>query len=188
MQIKKGFIAAVMLSVLLFSLAACNDRKAETAEPTPTSTEITETVAPSPTVALEYIDEDIFPDYFPESQYYPVYYEYTDDEIDMLAKTVWGEAGICCSEEWRLVIWTVLQRVDDDRFPDTIAEVITARRQFLGYHEDHPIDEEIRALCVAEVADWIHGVQPPTLEPYAPTAPYYFFEGDGRHNWYREEW
>ncbi len=29
---------------------------------------------------------------------------------------------------------------------------------------------------------------PPTVEPYAPTLPYLYFEGDGHHNWVRAEW
>jgi hypothetical protein len=35
---------------------------------------------------------------------------------------------------------------------------------------------------------WQSGESPPTLAPYATAAPYYFFDGDGRHNWYREGW
>jgi spore germination cell wall hydrolase CwlJ-like protein len=110
-----------------------------------------------------------------------------DREIDMLAKTVWAEARGCSQDEWRLVVWTVLQRVDDDRWPDSIEGVVTAKRQF-AYSETSPVDDEIRAVCAAEFADWVLGAAAPTLAPYAPESPYYFFDGDSRHNWFRKDW
>jgi hypothetical protein len=113
---------------------------------------------------------------------------YTDEDVVMLAKTVWGEAQGCSPEEQRLVIWTVLQRVDADGWGNTIAAVLTAHNQFVGYRAGNPVDPDIHALCAAELSDWWHGAAPPTHELYAPTAPYFFFDGDGRHNWFRAEW
>jgi hypothetical protein len=110
-----------------------------------------------------------------------------DREIDMLAKTVWAEARGCSRDEWRLVAWTVLQRVDDDRWPDSVEGVVTARHQF-AYNEANPVDDDIRAVCAAEFADWRLGATAPTVAPYAPESPYYFFDGDSRHNWFRKDW
>lgn len=115
----------------------------------------------------------------------------TNSDITLLAKTVWGEARGCTPEEQRLVVWTVLQRVDaDGAFApyDTIEAAVTAPGQFVGYNENHPVDPDIYDLCLEALADWQSGAEPPTHEIYAPTAPYYFFDGDGRHNWFREEW
>lgn len=116
---------------------------------------------------------------------------FTHEDAAMLAKTVWGEARGCALEEQRLVVWTALQRVDaggEFRNYNTIAAVITKPRAFVGYDENHPIDEAIYALCLEELTNWWHGAEPPTHEIYAPTAPYYFFDGDGVNNWFREEW
>lgn len=134
----------------------------------------------------EYHDEVTAPDFL--GYEYSIHYEYTDEEIDMIAKTVWGEARGCAPEEQRLVVWTILQRVDDPKFPDTIAEVITARNQFAGYEPSYPIWDEIRKLCHEEVEAWSRGAEPPTHTVYAPTAPYLFFDGDGSNNWFREEY
>lgn len=115
----------------------------------------------------------------------------TSSDVTLLAKTVWGEARGCTPEEQRLVVWTVLQRVDaDGAFAqyNTIEAVITAPGQFVGYDEKHPVDPDIYNLCLEALAEWQSGAEPPTHEIYAPTAPYYFFDGDGRHNWFREEW
>lgn len=115
----------------------------------------------------------------------------TNSDVTMLAQMVWGEARGCAPEEQRLVVWTVLQRVDaGGAFAqyDTIAAAITAPGQFVGYDESHPVDTDIYNLCLEVLSDWQSGAEPPTHEIYAPTAPYYFFDGDGRHNWFREEW
>jgi len=113
---------------------------------------------------------------------------YTDADIEMLAKTVYGEARGCTTEEQRLVIWTVLQRVDDKRFPNTIEAVITSPNQFVGFCNNHPIIAEISNLVEIELFAWTSGSSPPTLEPYAKQVPYLFFHGDGVNNWYRSSY
>lgn len=52
-------------------------------------------------------------------------------EVEALAKLIYGEAGIVPSTtEQAAVVWCVLNRVDDPRFPDTVLEVIEAPYQF----------------------------------------------------------
>ena len=117
---------------------------------------------------------------------------YTDRELEMLAKTVWGEAAGCSPDEWRLVIWTVFQRVDsehrDFRNQNTIEAVLTAPNQFAGYNESFSVDPDIYEVVAEEAAKWFAGEAPPTHEIYAPTLPYLFFDGDGKNNWFREAW
>lgn len=121
----------------------------------------------------------------------PVHYKYTEFEIDMLARLVYAEAGCCSADEQRLIVWTVFQRVDsadyDFRNMNTIESVVTAPNQF-AYFQNSPIIESIREICAEEISKWANFENPPTLEPYAPTLPYYFYEGDGYHNWFRAEW
>ena len=76
----------------------------------------------------------------------------TDKEIDMLAKTVWGEARGCNRLEQSAVVWCILNRVDAGR--GTIAEVITAPGQFHGYSKNFPVTDSIRELCEDVVARW----------------------------------
>lgn len=126
----------------------------------------------------------------PEQQI-PPRYKYTDAEADMLARVVFLEAGGCAEEEQRLVVWTVFQRVDstdwDFRNMNTITDVVTAPYQF-AYYETAPIKDEIRRMCEEELEKWAKGGSPPVVEPYAPSLPYFFYEGDGRHNWFRAGW
>lgn len=76
----------------------------------------------------------------------------TDMEIDMLAKTVWGEARGCNRFEQSAVVWCVLNRVDAGW--GSIVEVITAPNQFHGYSSNFPVTDEIRELVEDVVARW----------------------------------
>ena len=113
---------------------------------------------------------------------------YTDRDVEILAKTVWGEARDCAPEEWRLVVWTVLQRVGAAGWGDTIEAVATAKYQFAGYRANNPVDPGIRETVAAELANWASGATPPTHPVYAPSAPYFYFDGDGKNNYFREAW
>ena len=57
---------------------------------------------------------------------------YTDEDLEILALLIYQEAGgDACSDDTRLKVGTVaLNRVADARFPDTILEVATQKRQY----------------------------------------------------------
>lgn len=57
---------------------------------------------------------------------------YTAFDVDMLACAIYQEAGgDACSDETRLMVGcVVMNRVDDDRFPDTMEEVLTGEGQY----------------------------------------------------------
>ena len=156
----------------------------------PLKSEVTWQIEPIKSIASPK-KEELTEEEKPPQDEKPPHYEYTDSDVDMLAKLVYREAGACSADEQRLIVWTVFQRVDstdyDFRNMNTIEAVVTAPYQFV-YDETAPIKEDIRELCVEELEKWINGDTPPTLEPYAPTVPYLFFEGDGHHGWFRAEW
>lgn len=105
----------------------------------------------------------------------------TEIELELLAQTVWGEARGCSNEQKELVVWTVLNRVDDGRFGKDIRAVITAPHQFDGYCESNPVDNDILALCEQVVHDWKMGQRGMPIE-------YLYFYGDGVINhFYSEE-
>jgi len=180
-----AIITMLSISIIAFILTpepynASSPAPAMTAERTESIT-ATETVIPTTEKIQEPQVYDVIPDPEPTLPF-------TEREAEILAKTVWGEARGLSTEEQRLVIWTVLQRVDDNRWGNTIEAVITAPRQFNGYRERNPVTPEIHALVVQELTDWHNGENPPTHELFAPNAPYFFFDGDGKNNWFREVW
>lgn len=58
--------------------------------------------------------------------------EYSREDLENLALVIYQEAGgDACSDETRLMVGTVvLNRVADERYPDTIAEVATEYKQY----------------------------------------------------------
>lgn len=113
--------------------------------------------------------------------------KYTNKELEMIAKTVLKEAGGCAGEEQDLVTWCILQRVDSGIWGSSIEDVVTYPYQF-AYSANSPVKEEILTRVKAVAEKWARGEKPTTHPIYAPKAPYYYFEGDGLHNWFRENW
>jgi len=57
---------------------------------------------------------------------------YTQDELFCMAAAIYNEAGgdKCSDESRELVGYVILNRVNDSRFPNTIREVLEAKRQY----------------------------------------------------------
>jgi len=60
----------------------------------------------------------------------PLFGKFTEREIDLMAQLVWHEAGNQDMIGKMLVVDTVLNRVEDARFPNTVEEVIFQKGQF----------------------------------------------------------
>lgn len=58
--------------------------------------------------------------------------KYTEDELFCMAAVIYNEAGgdACSDDTRRMVGYVVLNRVRDSRFPDTVREVLEAKRQY----------------------------------------------------------
>jgi hypothetical protein len=116
---------------------------------------------------------------------------YTAREIDMLAKMVYGEALGCSDAEQALCVWTVINRLENGRFGNTIAEVLTAPGQFIGYSRKNPVKADVREVVKKCLEAWIRGEQAPLLAPYAKKRPYLYFDGGHQdehgkpHNFFR---
>lgn len=81
----------------------------------------------------------------------------TDEEIELIALVTMAEAEGECEEGKRLVIDTILNRVDNPRFPDTIRGVIYAPHQFTsmwnGRVDRCYVREDICKLVEEELAN-----------------------------------
>ena len=108
-----------------------------------------------------------------------------EEDVEMLAKLVWGEARGCSTTEQAAVIWTVLNRVDSEEpyFPDTIEEVVTQPSQFIGYHPNHPVEQDKVELARDVLTRWLSGGEGRVLPK-----EYIFFHGDGVQNHFRIEY
>ena len=114
---------------------------------------------------------------------------FSDAETDMVAKTVWGEARGCSDIQKEAVVWCILNRVDDDRFPDSISDVITQPNEFFGYSESNPVEESIRQLARKVMIVWATEEMMPAYgkERVLPRE-YVFFSGNGVENTFTTNW
>ena len=112
---------------------------------------------------------------------------YTGEDVELIAKTVWREAGgIPSMAEKAAVVWCILNRVDDDRWGDSIAEVVTAPHQF-AYDAGAPVTDELRQLAEDVLERWRREKKGETDVGRVLPAEYVFFDGDGSHNHFRRE-
>ena len=112
---------------------------------------------------------------------------FTNEEIDYIAKTVWGEARGLSKTHQAGVVWTILNRYDDGRFGKGIISVVTAPRQFVGYKSSNPVDPEIRDLVI-DVLDR-YSQEKVGIENVGRVLPkgYLYFRGNGKVNLFSEK-
>lgn len=82
----------------------------------------------------------------------PVFF--TEEEVNYIAKTVYGEARGCSKIQQSAVVWCILNRLDNGHWGDTIKSVVTASGQFHGYHKSFPVTDEIRELVEDVLFRW----------------------------------
>ena len=113
---------------------------------------------------------------------------FTNEEIDYITKTVWGEARGLSKTQQAGVVWTILNRFDDGRFGKEIIDVITAPNQFAGYKSTHPVVPEVRDLVV-DVLDR-YSQEKAGIENVGRVLPkdYLYFRGNGKINLFSKIW
>lgn len=108
--------------------------------------------------------------------------------VEALAQTVWGEARGCSTTEQAAVVWCILNRADSCQFPDDPLMVVQQERQFDGYHPSYPVEPELVDLVEDVMTRW--EMEDKLLGDVGRVLPkeYLFFEGDGSHNHFRQEY
>lgn len=105
-----------------------------------------------PPLTEDLTTEEVYPEEPPQ-----VVLPATPEEIELLAWVTVAEAEGECEEGKRLVIDTVLNRLDSPRWPNTIREVIYQPRQFVAMENGRAerckdkITDEIRQLVIEEL-------------------------------------
>ena len=125
----------------------------------------------------------------PEQPEAPVYYEmyFTKDDVAEVAKMLWGEARGCTRDNQIKCVWVVLNRVDDERFPDTIQGVLSQPHQFHGYSESFPVTDELYSIAFDVLTRWSYEKQGVPVRRELPES-FLWFTGNGSENIFREAW
>ena len=135
---------------------------------------------PSPVVEVV---EVVTPEPEPEVAPQP----WTDEEVIVLAKMLWGEArGVSSDTEKAACVWCVLNRVDQGY--GSILEVVTAPSQFVGYRENNPIDETLWLLCEDVLTRWQREKDGETEVGRVLPPDYLWFSGDSKRNHFRNSY
>ena len=116
----------------------------------------------------------------------PVYkMYYTDADVVAVAKMLYGESRGCTVDNQCKAVWCLLNRVDDERYPDSIIEVLSQSGQFHGYSPNHPVWDELTAVAEDVLTRWSLEKQGVAVNRELPKS-YLYFTGTGRENIFRE--
>ena len=116
----------------------------------------------------------------------PVYKMYfTDADVVAVAKMLYGESRGCSIDNQQKAVWCVLNRVDDERYPDSIIEVLSQSGQFHGYSPNHPVWDDLTAVAEDVLTRWSLEKQGVAVNRELPKS-YLYFTGTGRENIFRE--
>ena len=142
--------------------------------------------SPAPTVSAEETAEPEQTE-APEPSEAPVYYEmyFTEDDVAEVAKMLWGEARGCTRDNQIKCVWVVLNRVDDERFPDTIQGVLEQPLQFHGYDPTYPVTDELYDVAFDVLTRWSYEKQGIPVRRELPQS-FLWFTGNGVENIFRE--
>lgn len=175
-QFITAFTLIILLALLIcivYARATWEDRELPSPSPAPTVT-AEETAEPEQSEA-------------PEPSEAPVYYEmyFTEDDVAEVAKMLWGEARGCTRDNQIKCAWVVCNRVDDDRFPDTIQGVLEQPSQFHGYDPTYPVTSELYDVAFDVLTRWSYEKQGIPVRRELPNT-YLWFTGNGQENIFRE--
>ena len=116
----------------------------------------------------------------------PVYkMYYTDADVVEIAKMLYGESRGCSIDNQQKAVWCVLNRVDDERYPDSIIAVLSQSGQFHGYNTNHPVWDELTAVAEDVLTRWSLEKQGVSVNRELPKS-YLYFTGNGSENIFRE--
>lgn len=119
----------------------------------------------------------------------PCEIEIARDDVEMLAKLIWGEArGVRSKEQKAAVVWCVLNRVDSPLYPDSIEAVVTQKYQFSGYNESYPLTDEFMEIAEDVLVRWYQEKAGAVDVGRVLPKEYLYFVGDGVLNYFSKEW
>lgn len=164
-------VCAILIFQFCFLGRLWAERLSIQEEPTPPNI----TLAPEPLVVIRYATE--------EEQA-----ERDRQMVEALAQTVWGEARGCSTTEKAAVVWCILNRVDSPEFPNDPLSVVQQKGQFDGYDPDNPVESELVSLVEDVLSRW--ELEDTAVGSVGRVLPkdYLFFEGDGTHNHFRQNY
>lgn len=112
---------------------------------------------------------------------------FTDEEIDVLAKAVWGHAySTGSTKQMSAIAWVVMNRVDAAGFPNDIIGVVTQKAQFQSYRASNPVDPAVREIVIDVLSRYTAEKNGAPEVGRVLSDGYLYFRGDGYFNYFYE--
>ena len=108
-----------------------------------------------------------------------------ESDVEMIAKTVYGEARGLNDFERSMVIWCILNRVASSG--QSIRQVITAKNQFVGYKSSHPVKQDMLNLARDVLSRWEREKAGETNVGRTLPKGYLWFRAKDGHNVFRNK-
>lgn len=108
-------------------------------------------------------------------------------EAELIAKTLYGEYNNSANyNQCAAVCWCILNRVDADGFGDTVEEVVTKPKQFVGYRARNPVRSDLYEIAVDVLTKY--ELEKAGVEDVGRVLPkeYCYFSGNGTVNTFRD--
>ena len=115
---------------------------------------------------------------------------WTDYDVIVLSRMVWGEGRGVSRNEQKLIVWTAINRYEH-RFANAengLTGIVRSPGQFVGYSSWFPVTPEIREVVVEVLEAWDQGEQAKVYPPFSRCPHYVFFSGHSGHNWFRSHY
>ena len=121
---------------------------------------------------MEALRDELYESYVSQMAKMEQYYEYGGEvdqikqEAEYIAKVIYGTARNHVTSDQKAVVWCILNRVENNSYPDTVAEVCQQPKQWMGYSDDNPVLTELYDLALAELKIWHTGDHRPLSNEY----------------------
>lgn len=119
-----------------------------------------------------------------------IQHDFTQYEVELLARLIQSEIGsngVVLSQR-EAVVWCVLNRLDDSRFPNTIEGILFAPNQFTGYGLHHALKDNFINIANQVLCYYEYEKQTGDTSYRVLPSNYYFFRGNGTVNLFRQEY
>lgn len=172
-----GWLGILVLFIVgVMNYRACQEIRKDMAENHTRLTEVEHKEAPTETEPPVLHPEEV-----------EVVQELDPKEVELIGRTIWGEAGgVASTAERAAVAWCILNRVD--KHGKTIEEVITAPHQFYGYRTGGECPQEHLDLAADVLERYYAEKRGEANVGRVLPKEYLYFTGDGQRNHFSTEW
>lgn len=78
-------------------------------------------------------------------------------EAEYVAKVLYGTAQLNSAHGQKMVVWCIINRVENQNYPDSIKDVCQQKDQWMGYSDNNPVMRDLYDLSYEILSNWHNG-------------------------------